>query len=414
MAQAVQEGEGEKQNGWNKSDSAEAIEFIEGHLGSRFDEANARKLFSFYTIEENCEKLEAPDVRKLLLDILAAKKWPLVVPDEALDNVLYELCLNGKGAISWIEFKSFFVFLQELPIEKLFEIVTKLYTQDQLSVARLIHIRNGNINVNSNINNENKEEAQENNNNNGNDISYDRQAWKQIIGQMIEEAGPIFIYFLDSNSLLGLVIGNFSDKLNETVTAEIVMDGVTYIAEMGGFDCEKDVFPPITRSGGMKSKVARKIADSYLVAKNWDDKNLKMREKVQYLGTKAETKWKEIDEKYKVKEKVNEATKKTVNSIKTFDETHQITKRVGNTAKEIDDKYKIRDKVNSTITSIRENPTIQSWTSRLSLFTQNTLKTVDDISKETKQFSLCHIGFFFLFVFCVFVFVFVSDILFRV
>ena len=63
-------------------------------------------------MDQNAQRLQPPDVRKLLLDLLAAAEWPLVVPDESLEIVLNELCLSEEGSISWIEFKSFFVFLQ--------------------------------------------------------------------------------------------------------------------------------------------------------------------------------------------------------------------------------------------------------------------------------------------------------------
>eukprot|EP01084_Bolivina_argentea_P132562 233943_1 len=105
-----------------QDNSAEAIKFIKEKLQSSFDEQNAKKLFEFYTLDKNTQRLQPPDVRKLLLDVLQSLEWPLVVPDESLNNVLHELCLNDEGSISWIEFKSFFVFLQDKPLYKLFEI----------------------------------------------------------------------------------------------------------------------------------------------------------------------------------------------------------------------------------------------------------------------------------------------------
>eukprot|EP01083_Nonionella_stella_P043352 116941_1 len=134
MAQVAQEQQEETASNSNQQleneeqkqdNSAEAIKFIKAKLQSAFDEQNAKKLFEYYTLDKNTQRLQPPDVRKLLLDILSASEWPLVVPVESLDAILHELCLNDEGSISWIEFKSFFVFLQDKPLIKLFEIITK-------------------------------------------------------------------------------------------------------------------------------------------------------------------------------------------------------------------------------------------------------------------------------------------------
>ncbi|ETO28236.1 hypothetical protein RFI_08895 [Reticulomyxa filosa] len=104
-----------------------------------FTEENAQKLFEFYCIEKS-EALQPPDVRKLLFDVLEAFKWPLVVPDECLDVVFEEISISDKNSMTWVEFKSFFVFLQDKPLHTLLQLVTKGISREELSVARLIAI----------------------------------------------------------------------------------------------------------------------------------------------------------------------------------------------------------------------------------------------------------------------------------
>merc|ERR1719445_1932493 len=125
----------------SEGNQEDAIKFIRANLDTSFNEQQAKQLFSLYALDQKTQRLQPPDVRKLLLDILGASDWPLVVPDESLDAVLHDLCLNDEGSISWIEFKSFFVFLQDRPLAKLLDIITANFTKRQLSSARLVTIK---------------------------------------------------------------------------------------------------------------------------------------------------------------------------------------------------------------------------------------------------------------------------------
>merc|ERR1719445_518888 len=125
----------------SEGNQEDAIKFIRANLDTSFNEQQAKQLFSLYALDQKTQRLQPPDVRKLLLDILGASDWPLVVPDESLDAVLHDLCLNDEGSISWIEFKSFFVFLHDRPLAKLLEIITAKFSKRQLASARLVTIK---------------------------------------------------------------------------------------------------------------------------------------------------------------------------------------------------------------------------------------------------------------------------------
>ena len=116
---------------------------------------SAKKLFDFYHVSNSKDaRLEPKDVRIFLFDLLEAMQLPLVVPDECLDAVLHELCLNDQGSISWVEWKSFFVFLQDHPLQKIIELVNGIVSKEKLKNARFLRLipqaRNNNNNNNNN------------------------------------------------------------------------------------------------------------------------------------------------------------------------------------------------------------------------------------------------------------------------
>jgi len=135
----------------------------------------------------------------------------------------------------------------------------------------------------------------------------------------------------------------------------------------------------------MKSKVARKIADSYIIARQWDEKHLKLVEKASNVASKVSVKWTEFDEKYKVNERVAATSSSVMNSVKAFDEKHQLTRRLSGTAKTLDEKFGISQKLNSMATKISENEKVKSVSQKVQQGFNDAVKTVEDVSKETTQ-----------------------------
>eukprot|EP01083_Nonionella_stella_P308778 1090966_1 len=93
------------------------------------------------------------------------------------------------------------------------------------------------------------------------------------------------------------------------------------------------------------AKVAREIADSYLIARQWDQKHFKLVAKTMDLAHNVLVKWTQFDAKYKVNERVNATATSVIDSVKAFDEKHQLTRRLSNSAKQINDKLWITDKL---------------------------------------------------------------------
>jgi len=377
---------------------------------SKDENPAVQPLFKYYSLDG--ERLQPQDLRKLLLDILAAYEFPQIVPDESLNEVLNEICLNDEGNISFVEFKTFFVFLHDDPLGKLFTILTNdkiKLNKTQIGYSRLVTIKpvrakqdDGNNN-DDNKDGDNNNEAPKDGDNESKpetDVDqkaaeqseeakknyYDRNKWRSAVQNLIPEATQIFIYFVDGYQILALAIGeSFESPLAEPAAAELKLDDVTYLATIRAFDIDNDMFPPIARSGGMKSKVARKIADSYLIARQWDEKHLKLVEKGGQLAHKVSVKWTEFDEKYKVNERVNATTTSIVNSVKAFDEKHQLTRRLSASAKTFNDKFGITEKLGNVAGKIAANEKVQIVSTKVNESFKAVVKTVDDIGTETQQ-----------------------------
>ena len=168
--------------------------------------SSAKQLFAFYALDQNTQRLQPPDVRKLLLDLLAAAQWPMVVPDESLDIVLNELCLSEEGSISWIEFKSFFVFLQDNPLQKLLELCTKSVSKQQIAVARLVTIRPVPVAAANETDADNPEDDNDEakNDETAPQNYYDRKRWATAVKGLFpdHDVTQIFIYFMDGYQVL--------------------------------------------------------------------------------------------------------------------------------------------------------------------------------------------------------------------
>ncbi|ETO28237.1 hypothetical protein RFI_08896 [Reticulomyxa filosa] len=221
-----------------------------------------------------------------------------------------------------------------------------------------------------------------------------------------EGTTSVYIYFLGGGSVLALGLGKFNAPQEQVRSEQIQIGDFTYNVKTQGFDTSKDMFPPIQRTAGFSSKVARKIADTYVVAKQWDKRNLKIGQRTADLAKLAKEKWQEFDAKYQVHEKVDNASKTTVDAVKVihsslslffkdyfyyqyiknaFDEKHQITRRLSETAKSIDEKFEISSTVQSQVEKIKTNEKVQQVSTKVSQIVKTGLDTIEQITKETQQ-----------------------------
>jgi len=121
------------------------------------------------------------------------------------------------------------------------------------------------------------------------------------------------------------------------------------------------------------------------VAKQWDERHLKIGQRTGDLAKLAKEKWQEFDEKYQVQQKVGTASKTTVDAVKAFDENYQISRRLSETAKSWDEKYQISSQVQSQVDNIKSNEQVQKVSTKVSEMMKTGLDTFDQLSKETQQ-----------------------------
>eukprot|EP01083_Nonionella_stella_P229847 813043_1 len=133
------------------------------------------------------------------------------------------------------------------------------------------------------------------------------------------------------------------------------------------------------------AKVAREIADSYLIARQWDQKHFKLVAKTMDLAHNVLVKWTQFDAKYKVNERVNATATSVIDSVKAFDEKHQLTRRLSNSAKQINEKLGITDKLEAVADKVKQNDKVQLVSNKVNESIKTAVQTVDDIGHETQQ-----------------------------
>jgi len=370
-----------------QNSSEKAIKFMADKLTSDFNDEESQILFKYYCLGKDTNELNPTDVRYLLFDLLRAVnesniiknniKYPLFVPDECLNIVFKELCLQDKQTISWIEFKSFFVFLQDKPLFKLFQLITGLYELNEFNNAKLISIVKKPFN-DQNDTYKNSDELQ--------NKEYSIEIWQGIIkNNVLPTCKNVYVYKNASFDITGLCLGIIDDdndiNNNEDKKAEIEIDNVKYECILSVFDYKTDIFPRIFRSGGIKSKVARKLANSIVYAKEWDDAHFKISQKTNKLFKQVSNGIINFDNEYKITENI----KNQVNKVKQSESLKKVSNTISDYSQKIDQKLKISQKVEYVSNKINENESVQKIKSNVKTFAEQTKKNFNDITNETKQ-----------------------------
>lgn len=110
----------------------------------KFNEEGCRKLFDRYHTDKSEFALSKEDLRRFLFDLLEARGLKAIVPEEALTAVLRTLMLNydnSSSSVTWLEWKSFFCYLQNTPLEVILSKVAAPYEPKDLKDARFYVLR---------------------------------------------------------------------------------------------------------------------------------------------------------------------------------------------------------------------------------------------------------------------------------
>ncbi|ETO16753.1 hypothetical protein RFI_20589 [Reticulomyxa filosa] len=335
-------------------------------------EEDAQKLFDCYCANSS-KQLQANEMRKLLFDLLEGCQWPLVVTDEALDGVLGE-----------IKFKAFFVFLHDKPLHKLLQLVTEGFSKEELGHARLVYI----------------DLTEEGVDNPPSERSlfqkvkfffflYVLKKKNYLFLKKKKGTTRVYVHFASARNIVALAMGRYKTPLLEQKTEEVRIGIYQYNVRVKGFAVASDMFPPIERRCGMTSKIAYRLADTYVTTKEWDQQHFNIVDKTNQLSRVTKEKWQEFDGKYKVQNKLDATAKSTTDALRAFDEKHEITNRLNETARSWKEKYDKNTKLNSQVEKIKNNENVQKVSSTMSNMFKSGLTAINQISKETKQVLLC-------------------------
>ncbi|ETO16272.1 hypothetical protein RFI_21082, partial [Reticulomyxa filosa] len=118
--------------------------------------------------------------------------------------------------------------------------------------------------------------------------------------QLLEDmSAKVYIHFLGGGKTLALAIGDFNKQMSDVSNKIIEIANCPYEVAILPFDIQQNIFPPIQRAGGFCSKVARKIADMYVVTTEWDRRHLNIFERSISLVKFATDKYKSFSSMFK-------------------------------------------------------------------------------------------------------------------
>jgi len=114
---------------------------------AKFNEDGCRKLFDQYHTDKSEFALSKEDLRRFLFDLLEAQGLKAIVPEEALNAVQRLLMLNydaGSLSVTWLEWKSFFCYLQSAPLQVILSKAAAPYEPQDLKNARFYVLKSKN------------------------------------------------------------------------------------------------------------------------------------------------------------------------------------------------------------------------------------------------------------------------------
>lgn len=279
----------------------EAVAHLKELVSLNISEDHGRVIFERYDASGS-DTWSKADIRAFLLDVQEAFDSPRVVPNEAIEGAVKEIKLDvdSQDTVTWVEFKSYILYLQSKPLHRLHEIVDDQVpseaVQNAVVVAGLASV-----------------------------------ATLESVLAEVSKAGPIaYAYFIGEPSPQVLV----AFRTVEAQQAAVAMNGLVINGKKSAVHTleEAKQFPLLVYKKDI-SAVSRGLASVYLTAGSVDDKlkisqtvksassavsakagqisqDLKLKEKYENVSNQVSMATKSVDEKYKVSEKTSAATAK--------------------------------------------------------------------------------------------------------
>jgi hypothetical protein len=288
------------------------------------------------------------DVRLFLLSLLSACNQAPFVSDEVVSAVISEIQLNRvSDAISWVEFKSFCLYLHQTPLADLLAVATAAAPIDTLR-ARALYC--GPLPI---------------------DIEYKAEhvlEWAQAAGQVERlyfygPTGQAVVLFTHVDQIANaLQTLNGSSFLGSSVTVQPYANQIF-----------PDLAPPKHKLGPLADRAATLLAKGLVLASETDD---------QYHITQR---LKEVDQEYKITDTASQAVKSTSAAIHDIDQKFAISHTVTSTAAALDEQYKISEKASAAKEAVLANPLVQSSVAALSGWGKSFTSSFSMFSSETQD-----------------------------
>ena len=283
------------------------------------------------------------DIRRFLLDYLLPKHgYPLFAPDEVVNAALSELQLNHTAdGVSWVEFKSYFLYLHQDPVADLFAAVSFLIPVQAL-VTNAIVITGLAL-----------------------DVDYTRDN----IFFLLEPFGPVNKLYLqkDLGQALAILHALSTDAV-ETLNGAQFCARAIHVQKY-----EASISFPLLEAGKPKlhpwlSYSTSIFAKASVYIENFD--------KEHGFSTSVAA----FDAKYGISETAKYAVDKTVEAAGKVDESLGISKTIAKTNEE----FKISENVHKATGAVLSLPAVQSGLSFFSSFAASVSSTLHDINDDTK------------------------------
>jgi len=294
------------------------------------------------------------DLRLFLFDLEESFHCLRVVPDEALMDVLRELQLNVSDhqAVSWVEFKSYLIYLQAVPLNSLHEIVQRVVSAEKLRAAVVVSSAAG--------------------------------VTKEHLHAVFSQCGTVSDVFiardLATEALVCFALPASAAEALRFDGAEILKAKITVEA------IRADTEFPHRAYQRQPRLVARTIAKVYVDLKDFSDRHQLM-EKLRLHSANVSERLERYKEENKVNERLRAAGDQTHQAIRGIDERLKISEKVSS----VDEKYQLSQKaaqakevVKDKVGQIMENPHVQKATGMLTDALGRLYKVGRDFQEETR------------------------------
>eukprot|EP00455_Lapot_gusevi_P025591 TRINITY_DN2698_c0_g1_i1.p1 TRINITY_DN2698_c0_g1~~TRINITY_DN2698_c0_g1_i1.p1 ORF type:complete len:356 (+),score=89.57 TRINITY_DN2698_c0_g1_i1:64-1131(+) len=306
-------------------------------------EKSIREVFERHSSGNN--EWTPADLRSFLMELQRAFGYPPFVPDDAVSSALAEMQLNqAAGNLSWVEFKSFFLYLHQEPFQDLHRVASASISVEELR-TRSVMITN---------------------------LPTEGDLDTDGLVDLLSGAGQVTKIYLSQQT--GQAVGVFAE--HETVAAAAALSGRTFSGrELTIEPYLNQPFPAhpdaSRRVSPIISSISSVLAKGVIMVQSFEQKH-QITEKV-----------KSFDEEHKITETITSVGLAGVAAVKGIDEKYQVTSTISSKAREVDERFNITQRVEQAKQSAMQIPTVQRGLSLLGSMASKFSLGVSELKEDT-------------------------------